>query len=289
MKDEVAGLLKILDLEKLEDNLFRGQSFDSGQGSIFGGLVAGQALAAASQTVAADRPVHSLHGYFLRAGDFTRPVIYEVEPIRDGRSFTTRRVKAIQHGRAIFSLSASFQVVEKGVEHQATMPDVPMPEDVEPDEVAQAKFLQQLPEKRRKFFTQPNPVEFRSVKPAAYTLEKQSPERLVWFRVADKIDVDLAQRRALLAFCSDFGLLTTAMLPHAMTFFNPNIQAASIDHAMWFHRDCPVDDWMLYATTSASAQGSRGMNQGLIFARDGTLVASVAQEGLMRDRSLQDA
>lgn len=289
MKDEVAGLLKILELEQLEDNLFRGQSFDSGQGSIFGGLVAGQALAAASQTVPADRPVHSLHGYFLRAGDFTRPVIYEVESIRDGRSFTTRRVKAVQHGHAIFSLSASFQVTEEGVEHQASMPDVPMPEDVESDEVANKEFIKRLPEGRRKFFMGPNPVEFRSIKPRGYTLEKQPPQRLVWFRIADKIDVDLAHRRALLTFCSDFGLLTTAMLPHAMTFLDPHVQAASIDHAMWFHRDCRVDDWMLYVTTSASAQGSRGMNQGLIFARDGTLVASVAQEGLMRDRSLQNA
>lgn len=284
MNSSVAALLKLMDLEPLEDNLFRGQSVDTGQGNIFGGLVAGQALVAASRTVVAERPVHSLHGYFLRPGDFNQPVIYEVERIRDGKSFTTRRVKAIQHGRAIFSLSASFQEVEQGVEHQATMPSVPRPDELESDEPRRIAFAQQLPAAVREHFLAARPVEFRSIKPKAFEITPQSPERLVWFRIADHIDVDLAMRRALLTFCSDFGLLGTAMLPHGMSFFQPEVQAASIDHAMWFHRDCPVDQWLLYSTTSASAQGARGINHGLIFAEDGTLVASVAQEGLMRRR-----
>ncbi len=284
MKPVVKGLLQLMDLEQLEDNLFRGQSINTGQGSIFGGLVAGQALMAASRTVEADRPVHSLHGYFLRAGDFTKPIIYETDRIRDGRSFTTRRIKAIQHGRAIFSLAASFQIEEEGAEHQADMPDVPAPEDIEPDAKHREAFAKKLPEKRRPFFLAERPVEFRSIKPKAFEITKQSPERLVWFRIADQIDVDAATSRALLTFCSDFGLLGTAMLPHGMSFFQQNVQAASIDHAMWFHRHCRLDDWLLYATTSASAQGSRGMNNGHIFTRDGKLVASVAQEGLMRRR-----
>lgn len=287
MKAAVADLLKIIQLENLEDNLFRGESRYTGQRSIFGGLVAGQALMAASRTVAADRPVHSLHGYFLRAGDYNLPVIYEVERIRDGGSFTTRRVKAIQHGHAIFSLSASFQVVEEGVSHQAEMPAVPMPEELPPDTERRNEFAALLPEKYREIFLAERPVEFRSIKPKAFDFAPQTPERLVWFRVADKLDVDLATRRSLLAFCSDFGLMGTAMQPHGMSFFYPDVQAASIDHAMWFHRDCPVDDWMLYVTTSASAQGGRGINNGLIFSRDGTLMASVAQEGLMR-RKVKD-
>lgn len=282
MKAPVADLLKIIQLEQLEDNLFRGESRYTGQRSIFGGLVAGQALMAASRTVEADRPVHSLHGYFLRAGDYNLPVIYEVERIRDGGSFTTRRVKAIQHGHAIFSLSASFQVVEEGVTHQAQMPEVPMPEDMEPDTERRNRFAQLIPEKYREIFLAERPVEFRSIKPKAFDFSAQTPDRLVWFRIADKVDVDLATRRSLLTFCSDFGLMGTAMQPHGMSFFHPDVQAASIDHAMWFHRDCPVDDWMLYVTTSASAQGGRGINNGLIFSRDGTLMASVAQEGLMR-------
>lgn len=284
MKDVVADLLKVIDLEPLEDNFFRGQTWDTGQGSLFGGLVAGQALMAASLTVDNDRPVHSLHGYFLRPGDVKVPVIYEVERIRDGRSFTTRRVRAIQHGRPIFSLSTSFQVEEKGVEHQATMPTVPTPDDVPSDDEQRLAFANKLPEKRREIFLRERPVDFRFIKPQPYDFTKQSAERLVWFRLADTVDVDRATQRALLALCSDFGLLTTAMLPHGMTFYNPKVQAASIDHAMWFHRDFRIDEWLLYATTSASSQGARGMNNGLIFRQDGTLVASVAQEGLMRLR-----
>jgi acyl-CoA thioesterase-2 len=237
---------------------------------------------AASLTVPEDRPAHSLHAYFLRPGDFRLPVIYEVDRIRDGKSFTTRRVKAIQHGHAIFSLSASFQVAEEGPVHQVNMPDVPMPDKIEDDDIKRQEFARRLPEPARDAFLEAHPVESRSVKPKAFDFTKQPPERLAWFRLADKVDVDAATHRALLAFCSDFGLLGTAMLPHGINYFQPDVQAASIDHAMWFHRDFRIDEWLLYATNSPSAQGARGINHGLIFRQDGTLVASVAQEGLMR-------
>lgn len=282
MQAAVQDLLDIIQLERLEDNLFRGQSRYTGQKSIFGGLVAGQALMAASRTVPDGRLVHSLHGYFLRAGDHQQSVIYEVDRIRDGGSFTTRRVRAIQHGQAIFSLSASFQIEQEGVAHQAPMPQVPMPDEVETDDERKRQFAEQMPDKVKQFFLSPRPVEFRYIKPRAFDFTPQTPERLVWFRLADKVEVDAATRRALLTFCSDFGLMGTAMQPHGMSFFMPHVQSASIDHAMWFHRDFRIDEWLLYYTTSASAQGGRGINNGLIYTQDGTLVASVAQEGLMR-------
>lgn len=285
MKEVVRDLLEIIQLEQLEHNLFRGQTRATGQKSIFGGLVAGQALMAASRTVPAERPVHSLHAYFLRPGDFNVPIIYDVDRIRDGKSFTTRRVNAIQHGRAIFSLAASFQLEEQGVEHQSSMPEVPSPEELEDDEVLRQRFADTVPESFREAFLQERPVEFRPIKPRmSFSSEPREPERLVWFRISDRIDVDDATSRALLTFCSDFGLMGTAMLPHGMHFFQPQVQAASIDHAMWFHRPFRVDDWLLYATDSPTSVGARGINRGLIYRRDGTLVASVAQEGLMRLR-----
>jgi len=285
MKSVVQDLLAILELEQLENNLFRGQTRATGQKSIFGGLVAGQALMAASRTVPEDRPVHSLHAYFLRPGDFSVPIIYDVDRIRDGQSFTTRRVNAIQHGRAIFSLAASFQVEEQGVEHQTDMPDVPMPDELSDDETLRQRIAASIPEGFRAAFLQDRPVEFRPIKPVnGFAAEPQDPTRLVWFRIKEAIDVDAATHRVLLTFCSDFGLMGTAMLPHGMNFFQPQVQAASIDHAMWFHRPFRADEWLLYATDSPSAIGARGINRGLIYRQDGTLVASVAQEGLMRLR-----
>lgn len=285
MKDIVADLVGLIQLERLEDNLFRGQSRATGQRSIFGGLVAGQALMAASRTVSGDRLVHSLHAYFLRPGDFSTPIIYDVDRIRDGKSFTTRRVNAIQHGRAIFSLAASFQLPEEGVEHQTGMPDVPGPEGLESDQVIREQYAQRIPEHLREAFLRERPVEFRPIKPTnPFDSEPQSPLRTTWFRIPGPLDVDAATGRALLTFCSDFGLLGTAMLPHGMNFFQPNVQSASIDHAMWFHRSFRMDEWLLYVTESPSAAGARGMNFGAVYRRDGTLVASVAQEGLMRLR-----
>lgn len=285
MQDIVADLISLIRLERLEDNLFRGQSRATGQRSIFGGLVAGQALMAACYTVPEDRQVHSLHAYFLRPGDFSTPIIYDVDRIRDGKSFTTRRVNAIQHGRAIFSLAASFQLPEEGVEHQSEMPEVPGPEGLQDDQVIREQYAQRIPENLREAFLRERPVEFRPIKPAnPFNSERQSPLRQTWFRIPGPLDVDQATNRALLTFCSDFGLLGTAMLPHGMNFFQPNVQSASIDHAMWYHRPFRMDEWLLYVTDSPSAAGARGMNFGSIYRQDGTLVASVAQEGLMRLR-----
>lgn len=285
MRTVVRDLLDIIQLEQLEHNLFRGQTRATGQRSIFGGLVAGQALMAVSRTVPAERPVHSLHAYFLRPGDFSIPIIYDVDRIRDGKSFTTRRVNAIQHGKAIFTLSASFHEPEEGVEHQSDMPDVPAPDELENDEALRKQFASRIPENFRAAFLQERPVEFRPIKPLnGFETEPQDATRLSWFRICDTLDIDEATNRALLAFCSDFGLMGTAMLPHGMNFFQPHVQAASIDHAMWFHRPFRVDEWLLYATDAPSASFARGINRGLIYRQDGTLVASVAQEGLMRLR-----
>ncbi|WP_421711103.1 acyl-CoA thioesterase II [Alcanivorax sp.] len=283
MNASVRELMALFDLEQLENNLFRGQSQANGQQSVFGGLVAGQALLAASKTVPADRSVHSLHAYFLRAGDFTKPIVYDVDRIRDGRSFTTRRVNAIQHGRPIFSLAASYQVEEEGVAHQAPMPEVAGPEGLENDEAARQKLVARLPEQYREAFLQDRPVEFRPVTPRdPISSQPEPPLREVWFKVVDSVEADPMTQRALLAYCSDFGLMGTAMLPHGMNFWQPHVQCASIDHAMWFHGDFRIDEWLLYRSESPFAGGSRGMNFGSIYRQDGTLVASVAQEGLMR-------
>ncbi|BAP13945.1 MAG: palmitoyl-CoA hydrolase [Alcanivorax borkumensis] len=283
MKASVQELMNLFDLEQLENNLFRGQSEANGQRSVFGGLVAGQALLAASRTVDDARPVHSLHAYFLRPGDFNVPIVYYVDRIRDGKSFTTRRVDAIQHGRPIFSLAASYQVAEEGVSHQSVMPDVPGPEGLENDEGIRMKLVDRLPEQFRKDFLTDRPVEFRPVTPKdSISSEPQDPVREVWFRVVDRVDANPMTQRALLAYCSDFGLMGTAMLPHGMNFWQPNVQCASIDHAMWFHNDFRIDEWLLYRSDSPFSGGSRGLNFGSIYRQDGTLVASVAQEGLMR-------
>ena len=285
MNKLVEDLLTLIRLEKLEENLYRGESRATGQRSVFGGLVAGQALMAASRTVPEDRLVHSLHAYFLRPGDFTRPILYDVDRIRDGRSFTTRRVNAIQHGRAIFSLAASFQGAEQGVEHQNPMPEVPDPESL-PEEAQQRRaFATRIPEPYREAFVRERPVDVRPVKPAnPYEFEAQSPRRMSWFRIPGPLDTDPLTDRALLAFCSDFGLMGTAMLPHGLSFFSPSVQSASLDHAMWFYQPFRMDDWLLYVTESPVAAGARGFNHGRIYRRDGVLVATVAQEGLMRVR-----
>jgi acyl-CoA thioesterase-2 len=274
------------DLERLEDNLFRGQSEANGQSSIFGGLVAGQALLAASRTVPEDRPVHSLHAYFLRPGDFRQPIIYDVDRIRDGKSFTTRRVNAIQHGRPIFSLSTSFQVEEEGARHQATMPEVPGPDELGGDEESRQKLALRIPEQFREAFLRERPVEFRPVTPRnTFAPETREPLKQLWFRVPDPVQADRMTQRALLTYCSDFGFMGTAMQPHGMTFWQNNVQCASLDHAMWFYDDFRIDEWLLYHCESPAAAGARGLTLGAIYRQDGTLVASVAQEGLMRLRA----
>lgn len=279
----LSDLLKILDLERIEDNLFRGESRDIGAPQVFGGQVLGQALVAASRTVEG-RLVHSLHAYFLRRGDLSVPIVFEVDRSRDGGSFTSRRVVAIQHGQPILTMSASFQVGEPGLDHQAPMPDVPPPESLRDLADVETELVERMPDRLSGYFRNQRPFEFRAVNPEDYlTREKRPASKLVWFRVIGGLPDDQALHRCLLTYVSDYHLLPTATMPHGVVF--PDLQMASIDHAIWFHRDLRVDDWLLYAMDSPSASGARGFSRGAIYARDGRLVASVAQEGLMREHS----
>lgn len=276
-------LLSILDLERLEHNLYRGRSPQVEWQRVFGGQTIAQALVAAQRTVEPDRFVHSLHGYFMRPGDIRVPIVYEVDRIRDGGSFTTRRVLAIQHGQAIFSLEASFQVDEKGLEHQFALPDdVPPPEGLE----TQRQLLERaerVPEAVRRFWARERPLELRPVNLQHYeSRDKLPPRQNVWIRLAGPVPDDRALQSVLLAYLSDMTLLDTSTFAHGRGLFDPDIQAASLDHSMWFHRPHSLDGWLLYAQDSPSSSGSRGFSRGTLYARDGTLVASMAQEGLIR-------
>ena len=283
----IEDLLRVLELEPLEVNLFRGQSQDVGSPQVFGGQVLGQALRAASATVDDARMVHSLHAYFLRRGDCTAPIVYNVDRSRDGKSFSSRRVVAIQHGAQIFNMAASFQVEEAGFDHQIAMPEVPPPDDL-PDPIAPLRELLQkmperLPERVRRFIETPRPFEFRVVQEINYLQPRKAPPaRQVWFRAVGRVPDEQMLHRCLLAYVSDFYLLDTATLPHGTTFLNAKLIMASIDHAMWFHRPLRVDEWLLYALDSPSASGARGFARASVFASDGRLVASTAQEGLVR-------
>jgi acyl-CoA thioesterase-2 len=279
----VAGLIGILDIEQLDDNLFRGLSPPSSWWRVFGGQVIAQALTAAIRTVPTDRMAHSLHAYFLLAGDPKSPIIYEVERIRDGRSFTTRRVVAVQKGQAIFALSASFHALEEGYDHQAAMPSVAAPESL-PDQAAmRAMPLPRMPEGVRSYLQRDRPIELRPVELERYaSLEPGEPALHVWFRAVAPLPDDPRLHQAVLAYASDMMLLDASLIAHGQTVFSPSIQAASLDHAMWLHRPFRADDWLLYAQESPTAIGGRGFTRGLIFDRAGTLVASVAQEGLIR-------
>ncbi len=279
----VGELIDLLQLERIEENLFRGQSRDIGTRYVFGGQVLGQALSAAQRTVDPLRAVHSLHAYFLRAGDIEAPIVYEVDRARDGKSFSVRRVVAIQHGQPIFNFSASFQVSEPGVEHQIPMPEVPAPEDIPPREPLPAAELANLPVKLQRWLSRKGPFEFRHVNPRnELKPEKRSPFQQVWFRLIDRAPDDATLHRAMLAYASDFHLIGTATLPHGISYLQHNVQMASLDHALWFHRPFRVDEWLLYSCDSPSAQGARGLTRGMIFSRDGRLVASTAQEGMIR-------
>jgi acyl-CoA thioesterase II len=281
--ERLPELLKLLDLERIEDNLFRGGSRDVGAPQVFGGQVLGQALVAASRTVEG-RLVHSLHAYFLRRGDLAVPIVFEVDRSRDGGSFTSRRVVAVQHGQPILTMSASFQVGEPGLEHQAPMPDAPPPESLRDLAEVEAELVAKAPFKVPRYVRNQRPFEFRAVNPEDYvTREKRPATKRLWFRVVGSLPDDQALHRSLLAYVSDYHLLPTATLPHGISFLE--LQVASIDHAIWFHRDVRVDDWLLYAIDSPSASGARGFSRGSIYSRDGRLVASVAQEGLMREHS----
>jgi acyl-CoA thioesterase-2 len=278
-------LVALLALEPIEHNLFRGQSQDLGWGTVFGGQVLGQALAAASHTVPPERVVHSLHGYFLRPGAVDAPIVYDVHRIRDGSSFTTRRVVAIQRGEAIFSLSCSFQVDEPGLEHRPTMPEVPGPDGLLNERELALAHLARIPAPLRERAVAERPIEARPVEPS-FGLDgrKRPPHRAIWLRASGPLPDDPAVHRSLLAYASDSHFLGTAMQPHGVSWLTPGLQVASLDHAMWFHRPFRMDRWLLYVMESPTASGARGLVRGQVFDADGVLVASTAQEGLMRDR-----
>ncbi len=281
-------LLDHLSLEQIETNLFRGTSEPTSFPRVFGGLVIGQALIAALRTVE-ERPCHSLHGYFLRPGDPSIPIVYEVDRIRDGRSFTTRRVVAIQRGEAIFNMSASFQVTEDGLSHQSTMPIVPDPDELpNEEEVARARareFKGEVPDYMKEMLNRDRPVELKRVEPFDFMNPvKSEAVANVWIRAREPLPDDMAMHQCLLAYASDMGILGTCLLPHGKSFMT-GMMTASLDHAMWFHRDFRFDEWILFCQDSPAAGGARGFNRGTMYSREGKLIASVAQEGLIRDIS----
>jgi len=275
-------LIELLTLERIEENIFRGQSRDIGSAQVFGGQVLGQALSAASHTVE-DRRAHSLHAYFLRRGDMKAPIIYDVDRSRDGGSFSVRRVVAIQHGRPIFNLAASFQNPEVGLEHQDKMPNVDGPNELQDVTELSPDILKKIPEKMRRFLTVKRPFEFRPVEPLDFvTSEPREPIKHVWIKSVDALPDDLALHQNLLAYVSDYELLGTSTLPHGLTFGRGRVMMASLDHALWFHRDFRIDDWLLYAMDSPNSSGARGLSRGQFYTLTGKLVASSAQEGLVR-------
>ncbi len=282
----VEQLLDTLDLEQLENNLFRGRSPQNGWQRVFGGQVVGQALVAADRTIDdKERLAHSLHAYFLLPGDPKVPIIYEVDRIRDGGSFTTRRVVAIQHGQAIFSMGVSFHKKETGWEHQIAMPDVPAPESLPSEEELKARLLPNLPEVMRSYWQRARPIELRPVDLSRFfSPAKGDPKQYIWIRANGALPDDFRLHQCVLAYASDFSLLDTALIAHGRVMFDPQIMMASLDHAVWFHRPFRADEWLLYAQDSPSSQDARGFCRGSIFAKDGRLVASVAQEGLIRER-----
>jgi len=279
----LADVQKQFELERLEVNLFRGESRDTGSPQVFGGQVLGQALMAAYSTIDDGRVVHSMHAYFLRRGDFTKPIVYTVDRSRDGGSFSARRVVAIQDGEQIFTCSASFQTPEKGLEYQVSAPKVPPPEDLAPMTKPSQAEMDKLPEKLRRWLQIERPFEFRPVQtynPLAPVACE--PVRQIWMRAVGKLPDDEALHRCLLAYISDYWLLDTATMPHGSSFLRGNLIMASIDHAIWFHRPARVDDWLLYSLDSPSSSGARGFARGSLYTRAGVLAASTAQEGLIR-------
>ena len=293
MADVLSELIATLRLERIEENLFRGASQELGWGRVFGGQVLGQALSAARQTVPPDRPAHSLHAYFLRPGATDKPVVYSVDPIRDGRSFTTRRVVAIQNGKAILNMAASFQVTEGGFDHAAPMPAAEPPDALFNEQELGRRYLARLPDAvlekiprgLRDRAVADKPIEIRPVAPVdPVAPPARDAHRQVWLRASQPLPDEPAMHRALLAYASDFHLLTTALQPHGVSWLTPGVQVASLDHAMWFHRPFRMDQWLLYDVISPSASGARGLVSGRFYDQQGRLVASVMQEGLVRDR-----
>ena len=283
MSFTAADLVALLELEPIEYNIYRGQNRNIGTGRIFGGQVLAQALVAASHTVEESRPIHSMHGYFILAGDLELPVVYFVDRLRDGGSFTTRRVTGIQHGQAIFSMSASFHRPEEGFEHQPDMLDVPDPESLRPELDIIRERADEIPPALRPFLTQDRPLDFRSIDGTdPFDTEVREPVRRYWVRAIGPVDDNPVHHQAVLAYASDYGLLGAALRPHGVTLRDPRMMVASLDHAIWFHRPVRMDDWMLYVAESPTAGGARGFTRGTFHTRGGALVASVAQEGLVR-------
>lgn len=283
MKQELKDLLDLLDLEQIEVNMFRGTSPSEGWQRVYGGQVLGQALVAASRTVEdATRTAHSLHGYFLRPGDTTIPILYQVDRIRDGKSFTTRRVVAIQRGRAIFNMSASFQVAETGLEHQFPMPEIKPSEECMTQQEMRSRFAADMPEgyvARER----PQPIEMRFAEPInEFKPEPMPPFQHTWIRTIDRMPDDVRLNQCMLAYACDMTLIDTSYRPHAISWENQGFQVASLDHAMWFHRPFRADEWLLYAQDSPFSGGARGFSRGTIYTSSGELIASVAQEGLIR-------
>jgi acyl-CoA thioesterase II len=292
MSGALDTLLSILDLEPLERNLFRGLSPQAGWQRVFGGQVIGQALVAAGRTVE-DRSAHSLHGYFLRQGDPSVPIIYEVDVLRDGKSFSTRRVVAIQHGRPIFSMGCSFHHDEPGLSHQMAMPDVPGPEDLPSEAELKSRLIDRLPPDMRSYWERERPIEIRPVDLSRYlTPERRPPTQQVWLRANGDLrslegEDALPLHQCLLAYASDFTLLDTSLIAHGRFVFDPDLMLASLDHAIWFHRHFRADEWLLYVQDSPSSSGARAFCRGTVFTRSGVVVASTAQEGLVRERRSQ--
>lgn len=278
--DQLVGLL---DLERIEVNVFRGKSPEGRSQRVFGGQVLGQALVAASRTVE-HRFCHSLHAYFLVAGDPRIPILYEVDRSRDGKSFSSRRVVAIQHGRQIFHMAASFQTAERGLEHQIDAPVVPRPEGLPDEEEFRRRFAGRIPERFREHFLRKRPIEVRPVDPEVIWPGRHPPRQAVWVRATGRLPDSEALHQCVLAYASDLTLLETSLLPHGIGWFDERLQIASIDHAMWFHHPFRADEWLLYVQDSPSASAARGFNRGLVYSAEGRLVASVAQDGLIRVR-----
>ncbi len=287
MTTPLENLVSLLDLEPLEVNIYRGLNRNLGTGRVYGGQVFAQALVAARRTVEG-REAHSAHGYFILPGDLKAPIVYFVDRLRDGSSFTTRRVTAIQHGQAIFNLSASFHIEEKGAVHQVEMPAAPDPETLTPELDLIRAMAERIPEPLRSVVTQDRPIDVRPVDPIdPLRAEKREPVRRAWFRAVGRLPDEPAIHQAILAYASDYGLLVTALQPHGIPWRSPTLQLASLDHSVWMHRPFRADEWLLYSTDSPIASGARGFVRGTIHTRAGELVASVAQEGLMRVRETQ--
>ncbi|TFG87124.1 MAG: acyl-CoA thioesterase II [Chromatiales bacterium] len=284
MTDRLKYLTGMLDLETIETNIFRGQSSNFGTEQVFGGQILGQALAAASRTVDG-RAVHSLHAYFLKRGDMQAPVVYNVDRARDGGSFSNRRVVAIQHGEQIFNMTASFQTPESGLEHQVAMPQVPKADDLKDLETLAREHSGELPPRMRRFLNWEQPFDVRPVDSRQFfSPDSGAPVKLIWMRTSERLPEDSFLHQAVLACISDYELIGTATLPHGLHAMRDGLQVASLDHAMWFHRPVRVDEWLLFALDSPAASGGRGLARGYVFTEDGKLVATLAQEGLIRVR-----